>query len=76
MADDRLVLVAVGRLVPQKDYPFMLRIVKRLDDAMLLVAGEGPLRRQLMEEVKALGITDRVRRNVMRDDRGAGVHGL
>lgn len=57
----RLALVAVGRFAGQKNYPFMLKLMSRVDNALLLIAGEGPLRSQLEATIASLGIGDRVR---------------
>lgn len=56
-----LALVAVGRFAGQKNYPFMLEVMSRLDNALLLVAGEGPLRPEIEARIRTLGIGDRVR---------------
>ncbi len=54
-AQDRPLLLAVGRLAPQKDYPTMLAAARTwagLDPApVLAIAGDGPLRGQLQAEV-------------------------
>jgi glycosyltransferase involved in cell wall biosynthesis len=59
--DDKYVLVAVGRLAQQKNYPFMLRVVQRLDNVLLVVAGDGVLRREIEAEIATLGIGDKVK---------------
>ncbi|MGC9219941.1 MAG: glycosyltransferase [Solirubrobacteraceae bacterium] len=55
------VVLAAGRLVPQKDYPMLLRaftlVHATCPDARLLILGEGPLRQQLSSEVKELGLS-------------------
>lgn len=58
------VVLAVGRLVPQKDYPTMLRAfaaVRRRVRARLYVLGEGPERDRLIAEANRLGAGDDVR---------------
>jgi glycosyltransferase involved in cell wall biosynthesis len=58
-ADDAPVLVACGRLVPQKGYPVLLRALARVRErvpARLQILGEGPLRRELGELAAALGV--------------------
>ena len=53
------VLLAVGRLQPEKDYPTLLRAFARLRKARparLLILGEGPLRAELQALAEALGI--------------------
>jgi glycosyltransferase involved in cell wall biosynthesis len=55
------VLVAVGRLVPQKDYPTLVRALANLKSSpMLVVLGEGPLRQEIVQLAEALGVGDRV----------------
>ncbi|MBP6840376.1 MAG: glycosyltransferase [Kofleriaceae bacterium] len=57
-------LLAVGRLVPDKDYSTMLRAlvrVRRHVPARLVVLGLGPAREALERETEALGLTEAVR---------------
>lgn len=57
------VFVAVGRLVPQKDFPTLLGAFARLvrdRPARLIILGEGPLRADLEGEVRKLDLADRV----------------
>ncbi len=57
--------LAVGRLVPQKDYPTLLKafaeFVKDFDNARLWIAGEGPLRESLQNLAQRLGLEGSVR---------------
>lgn len=48
-ATDRPLLLAIGRLAPQKDYPTMLEAARLWSDlgAVLAIAGDGPLRDQM-----------------------------
>lgn len=64
------VLVAVGRFVPQKNYPFLFEVVRRLDGVILLVAGDGHLRGDLERRIGRAGLGGRVRLlgNVARPD--------
>jgi glycosyltransferase involved in cell wall biosynthesis len=58
------VVLAVGRLYPQKDYPTLLRAFARLvtdRDARLIILGEGPDRPALEALSRELGISDRMR---------------
>jgi glycosyltransferase involved in cell wall biosynthesis len=57
-----LVVVAIGRLVADKDFSTLLRAFARLEnvEARLVILGEGPLRRPLEDEARALGIGGRV----------------
>jgi glycogen synthase len=54
----------VGRLVPEKGVPILLRAAKRLsDDGLrfhLTIVGDGPLRQQLEDETRKLGIAGSV----------------
>lgn len=53
-------VLAVGKLKPQKDYPTLLRAFQALDPtARLLVLGEGPLRARLGRLARRLGIAER-----------------
>jgi glycosyltransferase involved in cell wall biosynthesis len=61
IAPERLALVAVGRLAAQKNYPLMLRVMQKLDDAVLLIAGDGPDGAALAHAATTLGVADRVR---------------
>lgn len=57
------VILAVGRLEPQKNYPMLLRALARVRqsrECRLVILGEGPLREQLEQEVEALGLSDAV----------------
>lgn len=62
--EDKLVLGHIGRFVYQKNHLFLIdvfaRVVEERRDAMLLLIGDGPLRKQMEEKVDALGISDRV----------------
>lgn len=76
------VLLACGRLVPQKGYPVLLRafaaVQNEMDDVRLLIVGQGPLERDLKGLADELGIHERVSFLGFRDDvinlmRGADV---
>lgn len=43
----------VGRLVPEKNYPLLLRATAAIHDADLVFVGDGPLREQLQREAGA-----------------------
>jgi glycosyltransferase involved in cell wall biosynthesis len=61
---DGPLVASVGRLVRQKGHRDLLRawprVVAAFPRARLLIVGEGPLRRRLLEETSALGIRDSV----------------
>ncbi len=66
------VLLAMGRLHPNKDFPTLLRAVARLPaDVHLALAGEGPDRAALEAQARELGIADRVAFLGWRGDVGA-----
>ncbi len=55
------VLLAMGRLHPNKDFPTLLRALARLPaEVHLALAGEGPDRAALEAQARELGIADRV----------------
>ncbi|MGH3464579.1 MAG: glycosyltransferase family 4 protein [Kribbellaceae bacterium] len=63
LTDEPLVL-SVGRLAPQKDYPLLLSVADgvrgRLSDAVFAVVGDGPLRPELEERIAAEGLPVRL----------------
>jgi len=55
------VVLGIGRLAPQKNFPLLIDAFARLDTpARLVVLGEGPERPGLEEQVRSLGLADRV----------------
>jgi glycosyltransferase involved in cell wall biosynthesis len=57
------VVVSVGRLVVQKDYPTLLRALAYMNEwqpVRLMILGEGPERGKLQELAASLGVSDRV----------------
>lgn len=65
LREDDVVLLTVGRLVPQKGQVDLIeamgRLVRRVPKAVLLVAGDGPLAADLRALAVARGVADRVR---------------
>ena len=63
--DDKKVILAVGRLEQQKDYPNLLNALAFLkllrQDFIVLIAGDGPLREEIVLLVESLGLTNFVR---------------
>lgn len=60
-ADEVPLILGVGRLTPEKDFPTLIRAFARLIEtqkARLLLLGEGPLEVSLRAEVLALGVED------------------
>ena len=57
-------ILAVGRLVEQKDLPLLIDAFAPLrrerPDARLAILGEGPLRQALLDKVAAMGLTEAV----------------
>jgi glycosyltransferase involved in cell wall biosynthesis len=53
------VVLAVGRMVDQKDHRTLIRAVQNVD-AILMILGDGPLKPDLLALAADLGITDRV----------------
>ena len=54
----------IGRLVPQKDYPTLLRafsnVLEKLPNTELYIVGEGYLRKELMELCRSLGVNGKI----------------
>jgi rhamnosyl/mannosyltransferase len=58
----RAMVFALGRLVPYKGFEYLVRSAAELSgDGLILIAGEGPLRRDLESLIETLGVRDRVR---------------
>ena len=62
---DGFVWLAVGRFDPQKDYPTMLqafaRVVHKYSNTILLIAGDGPLRKTMENMTRELGVEKHVK---------------
>jgi glycosyltransferase involved in cell wall biosynthesis len=60
IAQDRPMVLFVGRVAHEKNINFLLTVVDRMRqdiaDVLFVIAGEGPARESLMREVKALGL--------------------
>ncbi len=61
-------LLCIGRLEPQKDFPNLLRAFARVPDAHLAVVGIGPLQPELEALAQTMAIRDRVHFLGKRDD--------
>lgn len=61
---DRPVLLFVGRVAHEKNIGFLLKVVdgvrKDIHDVLFVIAGEGPAREHLQQEVKDLGLSENV----------------
>jgi len=70
--DDTFVIGHVGRLAPEKNHVFLLRVARELSSWCqpwrLLLVGSGPLQPKLRQEARALGVEDRVCWAGNRDD--------
>lgn len=60
LPDDATLLLSVGRMAAQKNYPVLLDAVAQCPDLHLVVAGDGPLRPGLEGQADSLGLTDRL----------------
>lgn len=59
---DEFLWIAAGRLAPVKDFLTLLAAMARLPaTAQLLIAGDGPLRNQLLRQTESYGLRCRVR---------------
>ncbi len=65
---DAPLLLAMGRLHPNKGFDVLIEAVARLPDVYLWIAGEGPLRAELEERAHRLFVKPRVRFLGWRDD--------
>mgnify|MGYP003132292864 CR=1 FL=1 len=65
ITDRDFLLLAVGSLSPQKDYPNLLKALAFLSDKdikpILCIAGDGPLRKSLCSMALSLGVQNQVR---------------
>ncbi len=65
IAAERPVLLFVGRVAHEKNIGFLLKVVAQvradIPDVLFIIAGEGPARVNLEQEVKTLGIANSVR---------------
>jgi glycosyltransferase involved in cell wall biosynthesis len=68
---DAKVLLALSRLHPKKGLDTLLMALQKMPGAIAWLAGDGPLRRELENIAKKLGVIDRVRFLGWRTDRAA-----
>ena len=63
--EDYFVIGHIGRFEPQKNHNFLIdifsEILKQKENAILLLAGEGPLEKEIKEKVKMLNIETKVK---------------
>lgn len=63
--DSRMRLIAVGRLSPEKNHPFLLEVARALKENgkpfELVIVGGGPMRHQLQEAIERSDLTQEIR---------------
>ncbi len=57
---DAPVVLAVGRIAAQKNYPLLISAVARLEGVHLVIAGDGPLRGEIERLAASLGLDARL----------------
>jgi glycosyltransferase involved in cell wall biosynthesis len=60
-ADGRPLVLSVARLDEQKGHSVLLAAAVEIPEAVFLMAGDGPLRTELEDEAKRLGVADRAK---------------
>ena len=65
---DRRLVIAVGRLVEQKNHALAIQAIAEVPDAVLAIAGQGVLRHELERLAEETGVADRVRFLGLRPD--------
>lgn len=56
------IVFSLGRLVPYKGYEYLIEAAKYTkDDVVILIGGTGPLREDLEEDIRMLGLQDKVK---------------
>jgi glycosyltransferase involved in cell wall biosynthesis len=68
LASGLRLVVAAGRLVPQKRHELAVEAVARIPDVALVILGDGPLKPSLMRLIEERRLTSRVRLVGVRDD--------
>ena len=70
--ENKFVVGHIGRMSPPKNQIFLLKVFaevkKKQDNAILIMVGDGPLRKELEKEILKLGLTDSVILVGVRDD--------
>jgi glycosyltransferase involved in cell wall biosynthesis len=66
--DEARVVLAMGRLHPNKAFDVLIDALAQIPDAVLWLAGEGPERPRLEQQAQRLGLSSRVRFLGWRDD--------
>jgi glycosyltransferase involved in cell wall biosynthesis len=63
LADDKPLVLGIGRLVRQKDFATLIAAfanIKNSSSARLMILGDGPMRDELVNLTRSLGLEDRV----------------
>jgi glycosyltransferase involved in cell wall biosynthesis len=72
IGEHEFVIGHVGRFDPLKNHAFLVKaaaeVVQRRPDSRLLLVGDGPLRGEILDQARELGIADRVIFTGTRDD--------
>jgi glycosyltransferase involved in cell wall biosynthesis len=68
LAERPHLVVAVGRLIPEKNHALAVRALALLPDTNLAIVGEGPQQAQLEQLVRETGVVDRVALTGLRSD--------
>jgi glycosyltransferase involved in cell wall biosynthesis len=56
----KFILLAAGRFAYYKGFDFLVEAVNGLSDIILIIAGDGPYRQKVMNQVHRLGLSDRI----------------
>lgn len=54
-------IISAGRLVPWKGFMTLIKIMKKLPNWKLTIAGDGPIKSELKDLISSLGLEDRVK---------------
>lgn len=60
IATDKVVLTCVGRLHDQKNHELLVKTMKHVDNAILYLAGDGPLRHKITNQINLLGVEKKI----------------
>lgn len=68
--DTQRILLHIGRFSPQKNQFFLIKIMEKLknENCVLLIAGEGPLKNEFLNEVKNAKLEDQIKYIGLRED--------
>lgn len=60
LVTDKKLILSVGWLIERKGHFLVIDAIKNLPNCQLIIAGDGPDKQKLEQQVKQLGLTDRV----------------